>query len=130
MIKFLNTFIIKIILKYVAIGLLAVTIEFAFFIYLIKFFKLIIANSLSYFCGMAVSFALNSHYNFETKNKKVIRATKFFIVNFLGISLSYMFVYFLNYYIDKVYISKLISIPFVVAIQFLANYFWTFKKYK
>ncbi len=130
MIKFLNILIIKIILKYSAFGLLAAVIEFVFFIYLIKFFELIIANSFSYFCGMLVSFTLNSLYNFQTKNKKIIRFSKFVTVNFLAISLSYMFVYFLNHHINKVHVAKLISIPLVVVIQFLANYFWTFKKYK
>lgn len=130
MIKLLNIFIIQIILKYSAIGLLAAVIEFVFFIYLIKFFELIVANSFSYFCGMLVSFTLNSLYNFQIKNKKIIIFSKFITVNFLGIYLSYMFVYFLNHHIDKVHIAKLISISLVVVIQFLANYFWTFKKYK
>ena len=130
MIKLLNIFIIPIILKYICIGLTAVTIEFVIFIYLIKFFNLVITNSISYLCGMAVSYVLNSIYNFETKNKKIIRFVKFFIVNMFGIFLSYMFVNFLNHYVDKVEIAKIISIPLVVLIQFVANYFWTFKKYR
>ena len=128
--KFLNSSILKVILRYICIGLVAATIEFVIFIFFIKYLYFVVANSLSYLCGMVLSFVLNLIFNFRIKDKKVIRFSKFFVVNIFGITFSNIFLFFLSYYIHTIEITKIISILIVTSLQFLANYFWTFKKYK
>jgi putative flippase GtrA len=77
---------------------------------------------------MILSFFLNLIYNFKLKDKKVVRFSKFFIVNVFGLFFSNIFLFLLSYYIHAIEGAKIISIVIVATIQFLANYFWTFKK--
>jgi putative flippase GtrA len=116
-------------LRYICIGLLAATIEFLTFVYLSTFYNFIVANTFGYLCGMLLSFSLNLTLNFGVKNKKIIRLGKFFIVNMFGLFFSNVFIFIGSYYIKNLEVLKIISIPLVVSLQFIANYFWTFKKY-
>tara|TARA_B110000503_G_C7113994_1_gene399442 strand:- start:69 stop:458 length:390 start_codon:yes stop_codon:yes gene_type:complete len=126
--KFYQSTFFLTLLRYICIGLLAATIEFATFVYLAKFNYFIIANTFSYLCGMLLSFSLNLTLNFRVKNKKIIRLGKFFVVNIFGLFFSNILIFIGSHYIKNLDVVKIISIPLVVSFQFLANYFWTFKK--
>ncbi len=127
--KFYKSYFFLSLLRYICIGLLAATIEFLIFVYLSTFNNFIVANTFGYLCGMLLSFSLNLTLNFGVKSKKIIRLGKFFIVNTFGLFFSNVIIFIGSYYIKNLEVLKIISILLVVSLQFMANYFWTFKKY-
>jgi len=87
------------------------------------------ANILSVSIGISISFILNKTFNFKVKDRVLKRFLIFISVGFGGLILSSILLY-LSVNILKLtpIISKLISIVFVVLIQFFVNKFVTFKK--
>ena len=87
------------------------------------------ANILSVNVGITTSFLLNRKYNFKVTDNSMKRFIIFISVGFGGLLLSSALLYF---FIDilacgKV-ISKIVSIVFVVFLQFLLNKYITFKR--
>lgn len=88
-----------------------------------------LANFVGYFAGTLISFFLNRSYTFKVKDKVIQRIIKFFLVAFLGYICSTGVLYILIELIelDKM-LSKLITLFFVLIIQFTLNKKITFKQ--
>lgn len=87
------------------------------------------ANILSVSVGISISFILNKTFNFKVKDRVFKRFLIFISVGFGGLLLSSALLYFaVNVLKLTPIISKLVSIAFVVLIQFFINKFITFKK--
>jgi len=116
---------------YGLIGAISAGVDFLVFYMLTTILDVyyLIANIFSVSLGITISFILNRNYNFKVKDKTPKRFLIFFSVGLGGLILSsillYIFVDIIT--LDKV-ISKVLSIIFVVIIQFLFNTFITFKK--
>lgn len=82
---------------------------------------------MSYCFGILTSFVLNRIYNFKIKDKVIKRFSKFFLVNIIGLIISNFFLFILDGVIPY-FELKIASMPFIMSLQFLLNYFWTFKK--
>jgi putative flippase GtrA len=88
----------------------------------------IVSNIFSTFCGIGVSFLLNSRYTFSAalKFKTLVR---FFIVGILGLAFSSIY---LNYLITGFAVdpsdAKLSALPLIAGMQYSVNKLWTFKK--
>jgi putative flippase GtrA len=116
---------------YGIIGTFCAGIDFFIFYTLTTIFEVfyLVSNIISVSVGITISFILNRKYNFKVKDKRIKRFIIFILVGSGGLLLSsallYFFVDILT--LEKV-VSKILSIVFIVLIQFLLNKLITFKK--
>ena len=88
---------------------------------------LLIANTISTFLGIGVSYALNSKYTFNQKKYSTLTAYKFFAVGLVGLILSNIILWVSIEILDLNSISaKIITLPPIALIQFALNTIWTF----
>lgn len=116
---------------YGLIGSVSAGLDFILYTVLCTYldFYYLYANILSVVVGISISFILNRHYNFKVKDRVLCRLILFFSVGLLGLALSSgLLVLFIDSMGWNVLISKLLSIIFVVIIQFCLNRFITFKE--
>lgn len=116
---------------YGVIGTLCAGLDFFIFSVLESSFGVfyIYANILSVGVGISTSFFLNRKYNFKVNDRVFNRFAFFLAIGLSGLFISSWLLYFFIDVItlDKI-ISKLLSIIFVVILQFLLNKFITFRK--
>lgn len=116
---------------YGIIGSLSSGLDFCVYTFLVRIVDMnyLLANCISVVVGITTSFTLNRKYNFKVTDRTFRRFAIFFTVGICGMLLSNLILYVC---IDKLMmdsiVSKLLSIVFVVLIQFLINKFVTFKK--
>ena len=116
---------------YGIIGGFSSGLDFAVYTLLVNIIGLhyLISNTCSVLIGITTSFILNRYYNFRVKDKTKQRFILFLFVGLTGLLLSSLILYICiqEFKVDEL-LSKLLSIVFVVAIQFLINKNITFKK--
>lgn len=87
----------------------------------------VVANVFSVCCGISVSFLLNSRFNFRKTDRTTLRLVRFFSVGLSGLAVSTLLLAVLTHQFDVApQLAKVVTIPPVVALQFLANRGWTF----
>jgi len=117
---------------YGIIGLFSAGIDFIIYYTMTSILDVfyLIANIFSISIGISISFVLNKKFNFKVNDNVLKRFLIFITVGFGGLltssALLYYFIDILD--LDKI-LAKLLSIAFVVLIQFFVNKFITFKKY-
>lgn len=88
------------------------------------------ANVLSVLIGITTSFILNRRFNFKVTDKVLRRFIIFLSVGLGGLLLSSLYLHvFVEILLFNQLVSKLLSIAFVVLMQFVLNKFITFKIY-
>lgn len=88
------------------------------------------ANVLSVLIGITTSFILNRRFNFKVTDRVLRRFIIFLSVGLGGLLLSSLYLHvFVEILMFNQLVSKLLSIVFVVLIQFVLNKFITFKIY-
>ena len=89
----------------------------------------LLANFIGINIGIAISFLLNTYFNFKKTDSIKKRAISFFSVGYLGLLLS-MLIMFLGVEVANIndLIVKLCSIVIVAAFQFVLNKLITFGK--
>jgi putative flippase GtrA len=116
---------------YCLIGASGALLDFLVYSLLVKETQLHyeIANAIGYAAGTVLSFFLNAHFNFKTRNALSLRFLSFCGVALLGWALSagilYVAVEHLGW--DK-YLAKLSTIVAVVLLQYNLNRLISFKK--
>ncbi len=118
---------------YALIGLFSAIIDFFIFTILIKSleFSFIKANIFSVTVGITTSFILNRNLNFNLKDRTKIRALSFFMVGFSGMFASSLMLGILIHILQiSIIYLKIISVLFVVLVQFNLNKYLTFKNLK
>lgn len=116
---------------YGIIGIFSAGLDFIIFYALTTIVEVfyLIANVFSVTIGITTSFILNRKYNFKIIDKVFKRYLIFVSVGSFGLLLSSALLYF---FIDivtlDIIVSKVLSIVFVVLIQFFLNRYITFKK--
>ncbi|MBR4135465.1 MAG: GtrA family protein [Bacteroidales bacterium] len=89
----------------------------------------LIANIISYNCGIIVSFFLNQRYNFKVKDKTASRFFSFYMVSLLGMIICEGVLWLL---VDGCHLNsllaKVLATIFVGLMQFLYVKRFTFKK--
>lgn len=87
-----------------------------------------IANTVGYGIGTLISFFLNRHYTFNVKDKILKRLVSFFGVALIGYVSSAILLYILVSILNmEQMLSKVITLVFVLVIQFTLNKKITFK---
>lgn len=116
---------------YGIIGIFSAGLDFIIFYALTTIVEVfyLIANVFSVTIGITTSFILNRKYNFKVIDKVFKRYLIFVSIGSFGLLLSSALLYF---FIDivtlDIIVSKVLSIVFVVLIQFFLNRYITFKK--
>ncbi len=88
----------------------------------------LLANVISVHCGIAVSFILNSQYNFKKTDKILFRGLSFYCTGLFGLSLSGGLIWLAGRMAWPILETKVISIFIVAAVQFVLNKFISFRK--
>ena len=118
-------------LLYCAIGASGVTLDFSVYSLMLKSAALDYqaANAAGYAAGTLLSFFLNAHFNFKTRDWLALRLFSFCTVALLGYAASAGTLYLLvaRLGLDK-YLSKLVTLAVVVALQYNLNRLVSFRK--
>ena len=116
---------------YCAIGASGAALDFLVYSLLLKTTALHYqaANAVGYASGTLLSFFLNAHYNFKTRDRVALRLVSFCTVALLGWAASAGTLYLLvaRLGLDK-YLSKLVTLAVVVALQYNLNRLISFRK--
>jgi putative flippase GtrA len=117
-------------LTYLFIGGFAASIDVSIFIFLHELIEIksLISHSISVPISAIFSFSANAYFNFKKSDLLFYRFISFSIVIGIGYLLGILIIFF----IDNVLqlggtIGKLVSLPFVVTLQFYLNSKITFK---
>ncbi|HYG83249.1 MAG TPA: GtrA family protein [Verrucomicrobiae bacterium] len=110
-------------LLYGLIGGSGATLDFLLFLLLFNVFGVpaAIATTLSVFCGITNNFILNAVFNFKTRDHLLVRYGFFLSVGIFGLLLSIIVIALGSAIGIHPNISKLISIPLVVVLQYFLN---------
>ena len=128
--KIRRTFLDEKFFKYAIIGLSGVTIDFIIYALLVKFahFSPVIASIVSVSIAILNNFLWNALLNFKKKDRILRRFIKFYLTGCTGLVLTVIIVFVLHNLIGLgPMLAKIISIPPVVALQFILNKKFTFK---
>ena len=116
---------------YCVIGASGMALDFSLYSFLVKSAALNYqaANAAGYASGTLLSFFLNAHYNFKTRDWLALRLFSFCAVALLGYAASAGTLYLLvaRFGLDK-YLSKLATLAVVVALQYNLNRLISFRK--
>ena len=117
---------------YCLIGASGVTLDFAVYSILLKTAGLHhqVANVIGYGSGTLWSFFLNARFNFKTDDWLPLRLLSFCGIAFLGWAVSASLLYAMvdRWHWNK-YLSKLVTIGFVVLLQYNFNRLVSFRKF-
>lgn len=119
--------------KYAFFGGISVSFDFLiyFLIYNYWLANPTVANIFGYILGTVLSFFLNAKLNFKVQDKISMRFFQFFMVGLVGLCVSTLFIYILTEYLKADYkLSKVLSLPLVLVLQFVLNKKLSFKKYE
>lgn len=123
---------IRKLILYCVIGVCGVGIDAGVFFFLLhfpfwaKFY--ILANAVSVICGIINNFLLNAFFNFRKTDNLRQRFICFFLTGLLGMALGSAIIYGLvRGFCLSVSYAKLASIFIVTIVQFLLNYFVSFR---
>ena len=116
---------------YCVIGAGGVTLDFLVYSLLVKaaVLEYQAANAVGYASGTLLSFFLNARLNFKTRDRIVLRLFSFCAVALLGwaASAGTLYVLVARLGLDK-YLSKLVTLAVVVALQYNLNRLISFRK--
>jgi putative flippase GtrA len=116
---------------YCVIGASGVTLDFLVYSLLVKtaVLEYQAANAAGYASGTLLSFFLNAHLNFKTRDRIALRLFSFCAVALLGwaASVGSLYVLVARLGLDK-YLSKLATLAVVVALQYNLNRLLSFRK--
>ena len=126
-----NLFLNKQFVLYCVIGASGTLLDFGIFSLLVRTGLLNYqgANAISYASGTLLSFVLNARFNFRVTDKILQRLVCFFCVAFVGWLMSAgLLNLFIGHYHFNPYASKLVTLGFVVVLQYTLNRFISFRK--
>ena len=121
---------IKHFVMYVLIGIVAVGSDNIIFNYLRNLnLSMYVSNFISVNCGLTVSFICNTFINFKKANNLVKRGGYFFIIGYIGMSISMVFLHYGVIFINiSESLTKLISTAISGLMQFTLNKVITFRE--
>ncbi len=119
-------------IKFNAVGIINSAVDYLVFTLLIALrLHFIPAQIISYVCGMLNSYIMNSRWTFGDKRDTAGRVFAFIMVNLvaLGVSIGVQALCNNEFGFNEL-VSKAISLPFSIAVNFVGNRLFVFKKDK
>src|ERR1700730_10634557 len=116
-------------LKFGMIGLLNTGIDFAVFTILTLWdVPLLIAQCISYTCGVLNSFIMNRTWTFQQRGQYSGQLIKFIAVNLLTLLITYGLLLLFNRYVGwSMLFSKLIATGMSLIVNFAGSRLWVFR---
>jgi dolichol-phosphate mannosyltransferase len=113
--------------RYAVIGLSGVALDMLLFVLLTRAgAQPVPATVLSTLAGIGNNYVLNARYNFRS-GVTAVGARRFLTVGLLGLAVAALSLEGLLQLGLSPLLAKLVSLPFVLVAQFLANKHWTFR---
>ena len=96
---------------------------------LVDIIHYLLANVISFNCGIISSFFMNRHYNFKIKDKTASRFLSFYLISMIGLGICEVLLWL---FVDGFHLNNLLS-KFIATIligvaQFICVKHFTFKK--
>lgn len=114
-------------LRFATVGAITTALDFVLFLVLVPLTGIpAVANLLSYSCGIAVSYALNSAWTFRV-GRDPASAVRFTLATLAGLALSTLLVALLVLVMWP-FLAKILSVPVVFAWNYLAVKYWVFAR--
>lgn len=112
--------------RYAVIGVSGVALDTVLFLLLVSAgVPPVLATVLSTLAGIANNYFLNAKYNFKAK-ANVVQGARFLTVGLLGLLVAAVTLQVLLSLGSGALVGKLVSLPVVLASQFVANKRWSF----
>jgi putative flippase GtrA len=117
-------------LKFGIVGLLNTGVDFAVFTVLTLWdVPLLIAQCISYACGVLNSFIMNRTWTFQHRGQYTRQLIKFIAVNLLTLLITYGLLVFFNRYVGwTMLFSKLIATGMSLIVNFAGSRLWVFRE--
>jgi putative flippase GtrA len=116
--------------KFNLVGIINTGVDFVIFTLLtLTSLHHLIAQVISYSCGMVNSYLWNKFWTFKHKKKSGGgEAVKFIVVNIIALGIALVFLYIFKDLMGMhVLVSKVFATGFSVVVNFVGNKFWVFK---
>ncbi|KLU63857.1 GtrA-like protein [Desulfosporosinus acididurans] len=116
-------------IKFCIVGAVNTGIDLVVFAVLSSWgFSLLMAHSLSYTCGGLNSFLLNRKWTFKQSSHTSGQLSKFLLLNFLTLMITYVLMVGVNKYLAwPMIICKIAAIGAGLGLNFAGNRLWVFK---
>jgi putative flippase GtrA len=117
-------------LKFGIVGLLNTGVDFAVFTFLTVWdVPLLIAQCISYACGVLNSFIMNRTWTFQHRGQYTRQLIKLIAVNLLTLLITYGLMVFFNRYAGwSMLFSKLIATGMSLIVNFAGSRLWVFRE--
>jgi len=129
---FLSTSFILKFLKFSAVGLSGLFIDYAFTYIFKEIFKVqkYVSNSIGFTIAASSNYLFNRIWTFESKNPDIaIEYTEFIIISLIGLGLNNLIIWLIvSKFKINFYLAKFFAIIVVTLWNFLANFFITFNQ--
>ncbi|QSZ27048.1 GtrA family protein [Aceticella autotrophica] len=115
-------------IKFNIVGVVNTLVDFSVFT-LLNFLGVycMIAQVISYSCGVINSFIMNKNWTFEAKGRlKGSDVIKFVLTNIVSLAVSLFVLYVLKDYFGVMY-GKIIATVVSMTVNFMGNKFWVFR---
>lgn len=116
-------------IKFNLVGVVNTLVDFAVFT-LLTFLGVyyMVAQVISYSCGVVNSFIMNKYWTFGVKSTpQGLEVIKFIIVNIISLGVSLAILYPLKPHLGVFY-AKIIATIFSMTVNFIGNKLWVFKR--
>lgn len=119
-------------IKYIVIGGAASAIDVGLFLFIYNVLEtsILVAHSISVPVSVLFSFSVNARHNFRTDDYLLARLASFVVVCAIGYGVGYAITAGVASLAFDGNVGKVISLPFVFALQYLLNSQVTFRKVK
>jgi len=132
MFDFLSTSFILKFLKFAAVGMSGLIVDYAFTYIFKEFFKVqkYISNSIGFTIAASTNYILNRIWTFESENPDIaVEYTEFLVISLIGLGLNNLILWLIvSRFKINFYVAKFFAICVVTLWNFLANFFITFNQ--
>lgn len=117
-------------LYFIIAGILAVLTDYLLYIFFKNFINISLAKGISFFCGVIVSWVINSNLTFKNNHKIILKFIKYIIVLLFTMSLN---IVVNNFFLYLLIIKYKVSLSFLIATicstvsNFIFFKYWAFK---
>ena len=129
---FLSTSFILKFLKFSAVGLSGLFIDYAFTYIFKEIFKVqkYVSNSIGFTIAASSNYLFNRIWTFESKNPDIaVEYTEFIVISLIGLGLNNLIIWLIvSKFKINFYLAKFFAIIVVTLWNFLANFFITFSQ--
>jgi len=132
MFDFLSTSFILKFIKFAAVGMSGLIVDYAFTYIFKEYFKVqkYVSNSIGFTIAASTNYVLNRIWTFNSDNPDIaVEYTEFLVISIIGLGLNNLILWLIvSRFKINFYVAKFFAICVVTLWNFLANFFITFNQ--